>query len=755
MAVTIKLKLDSKSIGKGLSKVSSDFKASSAKMNSISQGLASKALIAGAAFTGIGLAIGKIVGIAAEMEKTQIQFEVLTGSATKAKNIMQELSDFSAKTPFQFGDIASAAKKLIGFGFQAEEVVGHLQNLGDVSAAVGTPLGELATVFGQVKAAGKLTGERLLQFQERAVPIGAAIAKTMGVAETSVKEMVSQGKVDFKTFEKAFKSISAVGGLAFEGMIKASKTTSGVISTLKDNFNLFVVDIGNNFLPEVKAVALALTSFFQKVKQDKELLKMIANILKLTAAFFGAKLIIFTVGAIVAKVLAVKMAIAGGAVKAFSLAVSASSKIMKIAGLVSKVFAALMSGNLTKALKVAKLGMTGLKFAVRGLIGATGIGLLITFLPEILQFFSSFWDDFVRIGKAAMDGFIKLFSGFKNLFKAAVSLDLDGFKKGLGEMKDAFVGFYKSSTTIIKKAKQEKEESDIDPAEEVRKAKVREVAEKEAADRKKANEAVLREEDIDKATDHAAVLFELGIENDEIEKEYGEEKYEADTEIREQREQELIAIARKGALSKNQEDVKAGEQAGKILKRRHDKEVAVSKAQYSAIKSITINGLSAIAAMDGKYKQAAFLASKAFAVSDIIIKTAQGVADAGSRVITQPLIPLIIAQGAVQVALVAAQTFTVPAAQKGGIVGRAFGTQAMGDNQLMAVETDELITPGDDVARNREASKIIVESQKNSDESFFEEDREAAKIDVNFEGKYSSIMVAEQRENTAIGIGVV
>ena len=68
-------------------------------------------------------------------------------------------------------------------------------------------------IYGQVAAAGKLTGERLLQFQERAIPLGPAIAKTMGVAESSVKKMVSDGKVQFADFERAFNSMSETGGL--------------------------------------------------------------------------------------------------------------------------------------------------------------------------------------------------------------------------------------------------------------------------------------------------------------------------------------------------------------------------------------------------------------------------------------------------------------------------------------------------------------------------------------------------------------
>ncbi len=752
MAVTIKLDLDTQGVRAGLKRTQANLKASSQKLNALSSALAAKALVAGAAFTGIGFAIGKIVSEAAKIEAIKTQFAVLTKSVTKANIAIEELQEFSATTPFQFEDIANAGKKLLGFGFEVESIKDHLQSLGDVSAAVGTPLGELATVFGQVKSEGKLSGERLKQFQEKAVPIASALAKTMGIAETSIRDFVSAGKIDFKTFEKAFQSISQEGGIAFEGMIKASKTTSGVISTLKDNFSLFLVFLGNNFLPEIKAVALAMITFFQKLKENKELLKTLANILKLTAAFFGIKAVVLLTGAVFAKVLALGVGVAGGAVTAFNTAVVLSSNVMKTAGLATKLFSALMSGNLTKALGIAKLGVGGLKFAVRGLIGATGIGLLITFLPEILQFFGSFWDDFVRIGKAAMDGFIELFSGFRTLFKSAVTLDLAGFKEGLGQMKNAFVNFYKNAKKVSEENKESLEVgSDIDPAKE--KARLAALAAADAAATKKKNEEniIRREQEVDSATEQAAILFELGIENDAIAEEYSAEKYEEDKELRQTRENELIAIAQRGVLSQDEAERKRGAEATKILKKRSDQEKELVKLKYSAIKNITIDGLTAISTMDEKYKRIAFLASQAFAIADIAIKTAQGVAFALTTPATYSAVPFIIAQGAAQSAVVIAQTFAAPKAQTGGIVGRAMGTPPSGDHQLMFAEPGEMITPGRDVEMNRMASEIIVNSNKETEEG---EDPEPLGIDINFMGQYSEILEAEQRENRALGIGV-
>jgi len=102
------------------------------------------------------LAAGIVLAVneAKKIETITTQFEVLTGSAEKATQIVKELQDFSATTPFQFEGIAQTAKQLIGFGFEADQIQGKLQAIGDVASAIGKPISEIGLIFGQVSAAG-------------------------------------------------------------------------------------------------------------------------------------------------------------------------------------------------------------------------------------------------------------------------------------------------------------------------------------------------------------------------------------------------------------------------------------------------------------------------------------------------------------------------------------------------------------------------------------------------------------------------
>jgi tape measure domain-containing protein len=180
---------------------------------------------------------------------------------------MKDLADFAAKTPFQLADLAKAEQKLISFGFSVEKSKELLSDLGDVAAASGSDIQDISLIFGQVSAAGKLTGERLLQLQERAIPIGPALAKTMGVAESAVRELVTQGKVSFADFEKAFTSLNDKGQFAFEGMARRSLTLEGRISTLKDNFDLLQADVGSKLSPTFKALVGTITTVIDKIRQ--------------------------------------------------------------------------------------------------------------------------------------------------------------------------------------------------------------------------------------------------------------------------------------------------------------------------------------------------------------------------------------------------------------------------------------------------------------------------------------------------------
>lgn len=268
--VKIDLKLITASFEKGMKNVQNQIKTSSGAVSVFTGNLA--AMATGSVINGLSSLTRNIgsLGIAAiqnasKIETMTTQLGTLTGSTEVAQKTIESLQRFAASTPFQLDGLVKTSSQLISFGFQAENIEDKLQKIGDVAAATGTPLSDLGLIFGQVSASGKLTGERLLQLQERGIPILSALGKEFGKTDAEIRDMVTQGIVSFDDFERAFNSLSEEGGVAFGGMQKQSETLEGKLSTLKDNFFLLSSSIGKAFLPVIKDAVTEMIGFIQTI----------------------------------------------------------------------------------------------------------------------------------------------------------------------------------------------------------------------------------------------------------------------------------------------------------------------------------------------------------------------------------------------------------------------------------------------------------------------------------------------------------
>jgi tape measure domain-containing protein len=218
------------------------------------------ALAGGAAAMGLGV---KAVTSAANFEQTKVAFTTLIGDAAKAEQTLAKLRKFSDETPFQFPEVADAARKLIAFGESANTVPATLRRIGDVSAGIQAPIGEIAEIYGKARVQGRLFAEDVNQLTGRGIPIIQELAKQFGINESQVRKLVESGKVGFPQIEKAFIDMTSKGG-KFSGMMEAqSKTTSGLFSTLKDSVNGVFLSLGqpiNDAIRPLVAEAIGLVS---------------------------------------------------------------------------------------------------------------------------------------------------------------------------------------------------------------------------------------------------------------------------------------------------------------------------------------------------------------------------------------------------------------------------------------------------------------------------------------------------------------
>jgi len=219
------------------------------------------------AFTGLGATVGKLASTFAVIEAAKFVFaktaeietqtrslEVLTGSAAKAGQIIKELQDLGAVTPFTSTELIDSAKRLQAFGVEADKVVKTTKRLADVSGATGAELQGLVTAYGQVQAKGRLQGEELLQFQERGVALQEELRKMYGLSGDEFQKALSKGRISAEAVEVAITRLTSAGGKYANGAIAQSDTLSGKFSTLQDGVESLARVIGQKLAPVLKTV---------------------------------------------------------------------------------------------------------------------------------------------------------------------------------------------------------------------------------------------------------------------------------------------------------------------------------------------------------------------------------------------------------------------------------------------------------------------------------------------------------------------
>ena len=195
----------------------------------------------------------------AELERQTKSLEVLTGSLGNARNIISELQQFGAVTPFTSSELIETAKRLKAFGFQTEEVVDVTKRLADVAGATGADLGGIATAFGQIQAKGRLQGEELLQLQERGVSLQDELQKMYGLTADEFRKALEGGRISADAVNLALQNITKTGGKYAGGAIAQSDTLAGKFSTLIDGIENISRAIGTVLSPALKgALGLAI-----------------------------------------------------------------------------------------------------------------------------------------------------------------------------------------------------------------------------------------------------------------------------------------------------------------------------------------------------------------------------------------------------------------------------------------------------------------------------------------------------------------
>ena len=191
------------------------------------------------------LGAGAVAGMKynASIETYQTSFEVMTGSAEKAIEVIDRLKKVGAETPFELPDLADTTQLLMNYGLTADEAMDKMMMLGDISQGSADKMSRIAMAYGQMSSAGKVQLEDVKQMIEAGFNPLQEISESTGESMSSLYDRISKGTISVDEITASMERATSAGGKYYQSMQKQSQTFSGMISTLKDNAQQFLGDV--------------------------------------------------------------------------------------------------------------------------------------------------------------------------------------------------------------------------------------------------------------------------------------------------------------------------------------------------------------------------------------------------------------------------------------------------------------------------------------------------------------------------------
>lgn len=233
---------------------SSTDKASSKSLASaIAQGTVMAGIFSKLGSAALGAAEGFIssgIEYNAQIEKYTTGFTNMLGSAEAAQQVMSQIQEDAAKTPFDVASLTQANQYLISAGENASYARDTIMALGDAVSATGggnDELNRMSQNLQQIANTGKATAADIKQFAYAGIDVYGILADYTGKSTTEVQKMT----ISYDLLTQALQAASEEGGRYYNSMDTQSQTMNGRVSTLKDNVSqlagLLTGDLSSGF----------------------------------------------------------------------------------------------------------------------------------------------------------------------------------------------------------------------------------------------------------------------------------------------------------------------------------------------------------------------------------------------------------------------------------------------------------------------------------------------------------------------------
>ena len=170
----------------------------------------------------------------AQIEKYTTGFTNMLGSAEAAQQVMSQIQEDAAKTPFDVASLTQANQYLISAGENASYARNTIMALGDAVSATGggnDELNRMSQNLQQIANTGKATAADIKQFAYAGIDVYGILADYTGKSTAEVQKMT----ISYDLLTQALQAASEEGGRYYNSMDTQSQTMNGRVSTLKDN----------------------------------------------------------------------------------------------------------------------------------------------------------------------------------------------------------------------------------------------------------------------------------------------------------------------------------------------------------------------------------------------------------------------------------------------------------------------------------------------------------------------------------------
>lgn len=170
----------------------------------------------------------------AQIEKYTTGFTNMLGSAEAAQQVMSQIQEDAAKTPFDVASLTQANQYLISAGENASYARNTIMALGDAVSATGggnDELNRMAQNLQQIANTGKATAVDIKQFAYAGIDVYGILADYTGKSTAEVQKMT----ISYDLLTQALQAASEEGGRYYNSMDTQSQTMNGRVSTLQDN----------------------------------------------------------------------------------------------------------------------------------------------------------------------------------------------------------------------------------------------------------------------------------------------------------------------------------------------------------------------------------------------------------------------------------------------------------------------------------------------------------------------------------------